>query len=477
MEVLAVIGSMIAALDDSSIETILGPRLSSNASILFPGSPQFADATLRWQEWEHPSITVVVEIKYANEQDIPFLAITGGHGAIRSLGNVKHGIEIWMRQMNSVTINPDGNTATIGGGVLSKELVDALWAADKQTVTGLCECTGVLGPLLGGGHGLLQGYYGLLADNLVSARLVLANGSAIAVSSASHPDLFWAVRGAGHNFGIVTEFTYKIYDVPANETWSYESFIFTGEHVEAIAEKLNDISMDGTRPPELFTFSFFAWNPETSSSGPCIFLYILYKGSPSSLHHYTAPFHSLNAASPTQSGITTLPGIASLTGNGNDGLACGHGTTSLRFPIGLKKYNVTAQRAVYDKFAEITTVISELRGSFFLFEGYAVGGVKRISEESTAFPHRRDNLLVSPVMVYAPNATLDPIAIQAGNDIRQVLQEAEGTEEMHVYINYALGDERWEEIYGYEEWRMVRLRELKSVYDPDERFRFYAPIH
>jgi FAD/FMN-containing dehydrogenase len=64
--------------------------------------------------------------------------------------------------------------------------------------------------MLGGGHGLLQGHYDLLADNLISARMVLANGTAVTVSSESNPDLFWAIRGAGHNFGIVTEFEYNI---------------------------------------------------------------------------------------------------------------------------------------------------------------------------------------------------------------------------------------------------------------------------
>jgi FAD/FMN-containing dehydrogenase len=135
----------------------------------------------------------------------------------------------------------------------------------------LCECTGVLGPLLGGGHGLLQGHYGLLADNLISAHLILANSTAITVSSTSRPDLLWALRGAGHNFGIVTEFKYKIYDVPSNETWAYEAFIFTGDSVEAVAEKLNAISDDGTQPPELFTFFFFAWNQDIDTHGVSTF--------------------------------------------------------------------------------------------------------------------------------------------------------------------------------------------------------------
>jgi FAD/FMN-containing dehydrogenase len=64
---------------------------------------------------------------------LPVLAVTSGHGAISSLGDVENGIQIWMRQMNSITIDPDGTTATIGGGVLTNELVDTLWAANKYT--------------------------------------------------------------------------------------------------------------------------------------------------------------------------------------------------------------------------------------------------------------------------------------------------------------------------------------------------------
>ena len=64
---------------------------------------------------------------------LPVLAVTSGHGAISSMGTMENGIQIWMRQMNSITIDPDGTTATIGGGVLTNELVDTLWAANKYT--------------------------------------------------------------------------------------------------------------------------------------------------------------------------------------------------------------------------------------------------------------------------------------------------------------------------------------------------------
>lgn len=139
----------------------LGPSLSSNASIFLPGSQQFTNATTRWQVYDEPNITVVVQvatesdvqetvseardlscffvdllqIKYANQHRNQFLAVSGGHGAINSLASVNHGIEIWMRQMNSIEISPDGKSATIGGGVKAKEVTDALWAVNKQTGT------------------------------------------------------------------------------------------------------------------------------------------------------------------------------------------------------------------------------------------------------------------------------------------------------------------------------------------------------
>ena len=74
------------------------------------------------------------------------------------------------------------------------------------------------GPSLGGGHGWLEGRYGLVGDNLVETRMVLANGTAIGVSATSNPDLFWATRGAGYHFGIVTEFRSNVYDVAPNAT-------------------------------------------------------------------------------------------------------------------------------------------------------------------------------------------------------------------------------------------------------------------
>jgi hypothetical protein len=134
-----------------------------------------------------------------------------------------------------------------------------LFCTNGGAVTGVCECVGSVAPLLGGGHGLLQGEYGLLADQLVSARLVLANSTAIKVSNTSHPDLFWAIRGAGHNFGIVTEYTEKVYDARPNETWGFEQFVFAGHQLEQLYTAVNQ--MKRLQPPQVVEWGLITRMP------------------------------------------------------------------------------------------------------------------------------------------------------------------------------------------------------------------------
>jgi FAD/FMN-containing dehydrogenase len=123
-------------------------------------------------------------------------------------------------------------------------------------VTGGCECVSLLGPALGGGHGWLQGSHGLVADQFVSLRMVLADGSITTVDSSS--DLWWAVKGAGHNFGIVTSVTSKIYDVSNGGVWSYASFIFQHDKVEGVYNAINqNLLKNGTQPVDLINYSFF----------------------------------------------------------------------------------------------------------------------------------------------------------------------------------------------------------------------------
>lgn len=115
------------------------------------------------------------------------------------------------------------------------------------TVTGLAECVSFAGPLLGGGHSLLQGQHGFSLDNLVSARIVLGNGTLVEASETKDSDLFWALRGAGHNFGILTSLEVKVYDIPS--TWTVYSLIFGSGQLASLFTLINKFEDPSTQRP------------------------------------------------------------------------------------------------------------------------------------------------------------------------------------------------------------------------------------
>ena len=117
-------------------------------------------------------------------------------------------------------------------------------------MSGTCGCVGMLGAGLGGGIGKYMGYFGLVTDNIIDMTVVIADGSIITVSETSHPDLYWGMRGAGHNFGIVTQFNYKIYDQPSVD-WFQVAYTYTGDKLEALFEQINLLNANGTQPKEV----------------------------------------------------------------------------------------------------------------------------------------------------------------------------------------------------------------------------------
>lgn len=127
---------------------------------------------------------------------------------------------------------------------------------------GVCDCVGFLGAGLGGGHGRLQGLHGLIADNLISAHLVNADGEMITVSSTSYPDLFWALRGAGHNFGIVTEAVFKVYDQTNGGVQFDAELSYAPEHLEALFAAVEAFE----QPAETNIFILFVPGPDLTVS-------------------------------------------------------------------------------------------------------------------------------------------------------------------------------------------------------------------
>jgi len=155
---------------------------------------------------------VVSAVNFGREQGLDIAIRCGGHNG-PGLGSVDDGLMIDLSGLRRVEVDPDARTAKVGGGSLFQDIDGATHEHGMATPGGIISTTGAGGLILGGGMGHLSRKCGLSIDNILGAQVVLADGSVVAADESTNDDLFWAIKGGGGNFGVVTELTMQLHPV------------------------------------------------------------------------------------------------------------------------------------------------------------------------------------------------------------------------------------------------------------------------
>lgn len=219
-----------------------------DTEIYLPGYAGYEDRIKRWSAACNKPAAVIVcprnalevstALRYATTHRIFPLAVCGGGHSTSGDSSSDGGMVIDLRQINSTTVDPKTRTITFGGGCTWQDVNDALWNHGLATVSGTVGDTGVGGLILCGGYGFLTGSCGLALDCLISCEVVLANGDIVKANKEENAELFWALRGAGPNFGIVTHFTSQAF--LQEESWA--GFLgYNPESLPAIIEFGNQL--------------------------------------------------------------------------------------------------------------------------------------------------------------------------------------------------------------------------------------------
>jgi len=391
---------------------------------------------------------VVEALAFARRNGLEVSIRGGGHNAA-GRAVTDGGVMIDLAEMKRISVDPSRATATVQGGVLWAELNDAA-AAHRLAVTGgAVSTTGVAGYTLGGGLGWLMAKYGLAADNLLAVELVTAEGDVLSVNAASHPDLFWAVRGGGGNFGVATSFTFRLREVDT---------IVGGliAHPIDAARELLRFYRDAAAATsdDLTVFAGLVHAPDGSGTKLAA-LIVFHTGDAEQADRDLEPFKTWG--SPLVVDVRPMPYPAM-----NTILDAGFPTGSLNY--WLSNFTRGLPDELIDKAVErFAAVPSPMTG--ILFEHFH-GAVTRVGATETAVPHRDEgwNLLIPSVWTDRADSERN---IAWTRDTFAALRPHLASGRWLNYLGDDQADDAIRAAYGP---NYDRLREIKRRYDPENVF-------
>ncbi len=395
---------------------------------------------------------VVACVTFAREHEV-LVSVRGGGHNYAGKAVCDGGLMIDLSPMKGITIDPARQTAHAQAGLRLGEFDRETQQFGLATTLGVNTDTGIAGLTLGGGYGWLAGKYGLACDNVLSMEVVTADGRVLQASAEHHADLFWGLRGAGANFGIVTSFVYRLHQVGP---------VLGGLVLHPLREDVLRFfdEFSRTAPDEVTTVGAVLTGPDGT---PAFGTLVCYCGAPGTGEDVLTPLRSFSQ--PLADLITLRPYTEMQT------------VLDQAWPPGRHYYNKAHNvrtlsdgviQTVLQYAGTLPTSVSNI--AFQQLHGAA----SRIPIDETAFPHRYDHydLLVHP-------ATDDPTdAERMIRWARECWEALQPFAERAVYVNAledALeeGERRVREAYGPNYDRLV---ELKQRYDPTNLFRLNSNI-
>jgi FAD/FMN-containing dehydrogenase len=448
---------------DISIQRLRGEL---NGHVVAPGDSEYEDARAVFYGGidRRPAVIARVAdagdvahvIALARETGLELAVRSGGH-SVAGHSTTAGGIVLDLRDLNGLEVDVEGRTAWAETGLTTGRYTEAAAAHGLATPFGDTGSVGIGGLTLGGGVGYLIRKHGLTIDSLLAADVVTADGELIRVDAESHPDLFWAIRGGGGNFGVATRVRLRLHDVgtvvggmlilPATPD-TIHSFM---EAAEAAPEELSSIANVMTAPPMPFL-------PEEVHGRLVIFAVLVCAGEVEAGERAVAPFRALAEPIADMVGPKPYPAIFESVEEDFHPIAAAR-------TMFVNSIDRSAAETIVEQLQASTAMmaVTQLR---------ALGGAAaRVPADATAYAHRQSRIMVNVAALFGTPA-------EAPEHERWVigLSDALRQEDMGAYVNF-LGDEgeaRVRAAYPGETWD--RLVAVKRRYDPTNLFRLNQNI-
>ena len=242
------------------------PRYDSERKVFNAAVERFPGAIVQVADAEDVSRTIT----FARERNLPISVRGGGHHTA-GYSVIDDGIVIDLQLLKSVRVDLDRRVAVAGAGLRAGEYVAAVERYGMVSPVGDAVHTGLSGLTLGGGYGWLTGKLGMVVDNLLAAQIVTADGEILRASADEHPDLFWALRGGSGNFGVVTQFEFKL--TPQGNVLG-GMLVYPYAMADAILRLYRDFT--ASAPDEITTYAALAAMPDGT---PIVAIMLCYSGA------------------------------------------------------------------------------------------------------------------------------------------------------------------------------------------------------